>query len=194
MEIKLTELTATPAELIAAGVHVNKYADPVEDAREDLTIEDAEEVASEDLGLLWVDSEDLNRLSFQSAQELADSGFEVALSEVEFEEWDCAPEVLTALQFGGHTQLWGDSGLFWEGDFDSLRLAKYIVEPGMLGSDDISEEQFESFCERLQELAPGVDIVPSFSTSGASSPELAVDVMRDSAAWEQALNETFANA
>lgn len=36
-------------------VPLNKYADPVEDARECLTIEEAREVAAEDPGLIYID-------------------------------------------------------------------------------------------------------------------------------------------
>lgn len=41
--------------LIAAGVAINKYEDPTEGARTNLTAEEATEVAREDASLLWVD-------------------------------------------------------------------------------------------------------------------------------------------
>ena len=42
------------AAAIAEGYSINKYADPVEGARESLSVDEAEEVASEDPGLLYL--------------------------------------------------------------------------------------------------------------------------------------------
>ena len=39
----------------AHGLTLCKYADPVEDAREDLSVEDAAEIAREDPGLVYLD-------------------------------------------------------------------------------------------------------------------------------------------
>ena len=38
----------------AAGLTLNKYADPTEGAREGLTVVEAREVAAEDPSLIWV--------------------------------------------------------------------------------------------------------------------------------------------
>lgn len=35
-------------------VILNKYADPTEDAREDISVEDAEEIAAEDPSLIYI--------------------------------------------------------------------------------------------------------------------------------------------
>lgn len=51
--------------LIAAGVVINKYEDPTEGARTNLTAAEAIEVAREDASLLWVDM----------AQVIADADF-----------------------------------------------------------------------------------------------------------------------
>lgn len=37
------------------GLKLNKYNDPTEPAREGLTVEEAEQVADEDPGLIWID-------------------------------------------------------------------------------------------------------------------------------------------
>lgn len=36
------------------GLTLNKYADPIEEARAGLTVEEAEEVAREDASLIWI--------------------------------------------------------------------------------------------------------------------------------------------
>ena len=36
------------------GLTLNKYADPIEEAREGLTIDEASEVAREDASLIWI--------------------------------------------------------------------------------------------------------------------------------------------
>ena len=36
------------------GLTLNKYADPIEEARAGLTVEEAEEVAKEDASLIWI--------------------------------------------------------------------------------------------------------------------------------------------
>lgn len=38
------------------GLTLSKYADPVDDARNGLTVEEAEEIADEDPSLIWIDS------------------------------------------------------------------------------------------------------------------------------------------
>ena len=42
----------------AHGTTLQKYADPIEDAREDLSIEEAREIAREDPSLIYVDVEE----------------------------------------------------------------------------------------------------------------------------------------
>lgn len=37
------------------GLLLGKYADPTEDAREGLSVEEAEEIASEDPSLIWIE-------------------------------------------------------------------------------------------------------------------------------------------
>jgi hypothetical protein len=51
-------LTGTAAIEIAeaADILLSKYADPIEDAREGLTVSEAREVASEDPGLVYLDA------------------------------------------------------------------------------------------------------------------------------------------
>ena len=41
----------------ALGCNLSKYADPIEDARTDVTIYEAREIANEDPGLLWLEVE-----------------------------------------------------------------------------------------------------------------------------------------
>lgn len=40
----------------ARDLPLRKYADPTEDARDDLTVEEAREVAAEDPSLIWVEA------------------------------------------------------------------------------------------------------------------------------------------
>lgn len=56
----MTRLTAHDAIEYAAahGLTLNKYADPTEDAREGLTVDEAREVAAEDPSLIYVDVAD----------------------------------------------------------------------------------------------------------------------------------------
>lgn len=37
------------------GLKLNKYADPTEDAREGLTVDEARDIAAEDASLIWVE-------------------------------------------------------------------------------------------------------------------------------------------
>ena len=39
------------------GLPLSKYADPIEDAREGLTVDEAREIAREDTSLIWIDIE-----------------------------------------------------------------------------------------------------------------------------------------
>jgi len=39
------------------GLPLNKYADPTEDAREGLMVDEAKEIAREDASLIWIDIE-----------------------------------------------------------------------------------------------------------------------------------------
>ena len=45
---------AAALELARQGIPVNKYADPTEGARTGIDADEAEEIAREDVGLLWV--------------------------------------------------------------------------------------------------------------------------------------------
>lgn len=54
-KVTLNETDLTPSELIARGVTLNKFADPLEGARENLSFEEAEEIAKEDPGLIWLE-------------------------------------------------------------------------------------------------------------------------------------------
>jgi hypothetical protein len=60
MKINLNTLNVAIEDLFDANIAVHKYADPVEGARENLTLDEAVEVAREDSGLLYVDSDDLS--------------------------------------------------------------------------------------------------------------------------------------
>ena len=53
------KITGTQAIKVAAatGRLLCKYADPIEDAREDVTVEEAREIAREDASLIWIESE-----------------------------------------------------------------------------------------------------------------------------------------
>jgi hypothetical protein len=51
--MKLTGHEAIEAKKNDNRVILNKYADPIEDARENISLEDAEEIASEDPGLIY---------------------------------------------------------------------------------------------------------------------------------------------
>jgi hypothetical protein len=49
----LTGHAAIAAKEANANVRLNKYADPIEGAREDISLEEAREIAREDAGLIW---------------------------------------------------------------------------------------------------------------------------------------------
>ena len=51
------KFTGSRAIEVAAvtGRRLCKYADPIEDAREDVTVEEAREIAREDASLIWID-------------------------------------------------------------------------------------------------------------------------------------------
>lgn len=50
--VRLTGAAAIEYAMLS-GVSLHKYADPTEDAREGLTVEEATEIASLDAGLIW---------------------------------------------------------------------------------------------------------------------------------------------
>ena len=56
------KITGTQAIKVAAatGRVLCKYADPIGDAREDVTVEEAREIAREDASLIWLDIESAN--------------------------------------------------------------------------------------------------------------------------------------
>ncbi len=53
----MTRLTARAAIEYAEenGLALNKYSDPVEEARDDLSVEEAREIAREDASLIWIE-------------------------------------------------------------------------------------------------------------------------------------------
>lgn len=53
------KITGTQAIKVAAatGRLLCKYADPIEDARTDVTVAEATDIASEDASLIWIESE-----------------------------------------------------------------------------------------------------------------------------------------
>lgn len=63
--IRGTEAIALAAAL---GVTLRKYADPIENAREGLTVEEATEIAREDAGLIWLSVEDEAAPDFDDAE------------------------------------------------------------------------------------------------------------------------------
>lgn len=56
---KIADSHLEAADLINAGVVLNKYADPTEGEKLNLTAEEAEDIAREDAGLVWFDGEQL---------------------------------------------------------------------------------------------------------------------------------------
>lgn len=50
--VRLTGHAAIEYAMLS-GVSINKYDDPIEDAREGLTVEEAREIASLDASLIW---------------------------------------------------------------------------------------------------------------------------------------------
>jgi hypothetical protein len=63
--IRGTEAIALAAAL---GVTLCKYADPIENAREGLTVEEATEIAREDAGLIWLSVDDEAAPDFDDAE------------------------------------------------------------------------------------------------------------------------------
>lgn len=53
---KTTGWQAIEAKENNSSVRLNKYADPIEDAREDLTIQDAREIAQIDPSLIYAEN------------------------------------------------------------------------------------------------------------------------------------------
>lgn len=54
------------------GLKLNKYNDPIEGAREGLTVDEAKEIAQEDPGLIWVEAEQYkNRVRFVESELLS---------------------------------------------------------------------------------------------------------------------------
>ena len=55
----MTRITGTDAIEYARqhGLRLNKYCDPIEGPRDDLTIEEAEDVVRSDQGLVWIDAD-----------------------------------------------------------------------------------------------------------------------------------------
>lgn len=52
---KITGWTAINAKENNSEIILNKYADPTEEAREDISLKEAEEVAREDASLIWAE-------------------------------------------------------------------------------------------------------------------------------------------
>ena len=55
---KLTGIKAIEYKRLHPEVELNKYNDPTEEERFDLSVEDAEEIARDDAGLLYVEIDD----------------------------------------------------------------------------------------------------------------------------------------
>ena len=67
---------------------LNKYADPIEEARAGLTIEEAEEVAREDASLVWISAPTIPEELYEDDQDLEDLADFMGLTVEEAE--DCS--------------------------------------------------------------------------------------------------------